>query len=204
MRRALLVLTLGAALHAGPVLDASGTGTYYYGEGMDSPIWQFNVAGVSCEMAGGYLCGGDTMGIFIDGSLFDPGYFSVSLHPEAGMQDFVVTGSENGVTLSEDFQTFGTMTSNSCTPFATGYGMNSAGAIVETVTIPTYMCSEVFSFSAVGPVPSPISETPLSETGGIAPAAVPEPSTWLLVLAGVALAAIPLRRRTLPLIQPKH
>ena len=163
MKQVLLVLTLGLALHAGPILDASGTGTYSYGEGtLGTPQWTFAVSGFGCdEVAWNCWSGSDA---YIDGEWFLPGDYTVSLQPLAGMQYFIATGAD---AVSQGYETFGVITSNGCDQ-ATG------------------VCTEVFAFSA------PVSE----QTDSVA-AAVPEPSTWLLVLAAVALVAIRKRRKTL-------
>lgn len=163
MKLGLLALVFGIAAHAGPLLEASGSGTYYYGEGIGNPIWEFSIAGAGCEEAGLTYCNGDDHTI---------------LAAVAGQQVFTITEFAQGqIVGTQEYQTFGTITSNTCTPLVTSEGV-----------IPEYMCSEVFSFSPVAQaLGSVIAPALLGQTNGVAPAAVPEPGSWLLITGGLLL-----------------
>lgn len=168
MKFALLALTT-LTLHAGPILEASGSATYQSGWGVGNPIWTFSIAGASCEETS-IRCFSSS-DVNIDGDWFPPGDYFVGLQPVAGLQDFYVTGQDGQISASQEYETFGVAVT-SCTWLQPGYAN---------------VCTESFSFSPVGEVSNFV--FPL-EASNSARTAVPEPSAWLLVIAGVVLLGL--------------
>lgn len=180
MSKLLLGLTLSIAMYAGPILSVSGSGVEESGIGIGNPLFQFQVAGTSCD-EDGPLCYG-TMGDWIDGVYFPPGDFRVTLQPVGGLQFFWATGSYNGVTASQEYETWGTVLAVT-NPY---YGVtqttlrfdpvpqtNGLLFLTATVTFPTFSASHA-----------------------VVAAPVPEASPlWLVLIGLVAVVAVTRRHR---------
>jgi hypothetical protein len=171
MKKLLVILAFGLRLRAGTILEASGEGELYYGYAMSGqPMFDIAIAGVDCQPFDGVICWSQE-GTMIDGVYFDS--FRMSLEGVAGMQTFDIYGTVNGTTYTQQYETFGTITS-------------------DTLLAPG-LWQENFTFSADAETPEFI--FPMAQTNSVA-RVTPEPLTiWLALIGLIALVALKLAKR---------